>query len=263
MAQTTAVLSDIHGNAAALDAVLRDLDRTQPDRVAVLGDLAYRGAEPKRSLELVRSLGATVIGGNADLWVLREIQRGEVPDRALTRMNRERDFTRAHIDDADLDYLSALPDTATLGLGSGLDLFLCHATPDSRFEIVLPDESNERLAALYLSGATRPSSAQGPHKISPSQPPAAAAFGHVHLAFARFLRGSLVFNPGSVGMPFDGLPKASYALIEVADSATLTISVRRVAYEVASATEALYRVDYPEADRIAQSLVRAELPAVD
>ena len=75
-----AFISDIHGNAVALDAVLKDMKEKNVEKVFVLGDLCYRGTEPKRSLELVKSLNCDVIKGNADEWVVRGVREGEVPD---------------------------------------------------------------------------------------------------------------------------------------------------------------------------------------
>lgn len=61
-----AFISDIHGNAVALESVLEDIDKKNVDRIIVLGDICFRGPEPKRSLDLVRSLDTYVIKGNAD-----------------------------------------------------------------------------------------------------------------------------------------------------------------------------------------------------
>ncbi len=76
-----AFISDIHGNAIALDAVLQDISAKNADKVFVLGDICYRGPEPKRALDLVRSLNCEVIKGNADEWVIRGVREGEVPVR--------------------------------------------------------------------------------------------------------------------------------------------------------------------------------------
>ncbi|MBX6395613.1 MAG: metallophosphoesterase, partial [Alicyclobacillaceae bacterium] len=89
-----AFLSDIHGNAEALEAVLADVREKGVDRIAVLGDLAYRGPEPARAIDLIRELaenGAEVIQGNADLWAVRGVEAGEVPDRLLDVMREERE----------------------------------------------------------------------------------------------------------------------------------------------------------------------------
>src|SRR5690625_314515 len=83
-----AFLSDIHGNATALEAVLHDAANQKVDKIYILGDLCFRGPEPKRVLDLVRSVDATVIKGNADEWMVRGVKKGEVPDAALDIMNQ-------------------------------------------------------------------------------------------------------------------------------------------------------------------------------
>lgn len=100
-----AFISDIHGNAISLDSVIADLNRKSVDQIFVLGDLFYRGSEPKRALGLIRSLNAEVLKENADEWVVRGVKKGEVPDQALDIMNKERDWTISQLDAEDIDYL--------------------------------------------------------------------------------------------------------------------------------------------------------------
>ena len=71
-----AFISDIHGNANALDAVLGDIQNRNVEKVYCLGDIAYRGPEPQRSVDLIQSLDTFVIKGNADEWVVRSSTGG-------------------------------------------------------------------------------------------------------------------------------------------------------------------------------------------
>ncbi len=241
----TAILSDIHGHAVALETVLRELDRQDIDQLIVLGDLAYRGPEPKRCIELIRLSARAVIGGNADEWAVRGVRAGEVPDHVLLRMNEERSFTVDHIADEDIAYLSSLPMSATFDLGHGQTLYACHAAPSDRFQVVLPNTSDEDLAALYLT--------------EDQKEPSIAAYGHIHIPYIRSLKGATILNPGSVGLPFDGNPKASYAVIETSAN-TMNASIHRVTYDLRLALEALERLDYPHRERLAQSMERAAMP---
>src|SRR5699024_5962130 len=104
-----AFISDIHGNATALDAVLADINNRSVDKVFVLGDLCYRGMEPQRSLEMIRALDTDVIKGNADEWVVRGVKAGEVPEAVFSVMNEERDWTVFQLDPGGMEYLSSLP----------------------------------------------------------------------------------------------------------------------------------------------------------
>jgi len=88
-----AFISDIHGNAHALEAVLEDIEQKRADKIFVLGDLCFRGPEPQRAYEMVMALNTEVIKGNADEWVYRGVGMNEVPEKAYEMMNRERDWT--------------------------------------------------------------------------------------------------------------------------------------------------------------------------
>lgn len=94
-----AFISDIHGNAEALEKVLEDMEVKQVDRIAVLGDLAYRGPEPAKSIDLIRSLNTDVLKGNADQWIIRGVREGEVPNQALEIMQKEQQWTREQLTD--------------------------------------------------------------------------------------------------------------------------------------------------------------------
>jgi predicted phosphodiesterase len=247
-----AFLSDIHGNAVALDAVIRDLETVRPDRMFVLGDLAFRGAEPKRSIALVRSLGCPVIGGNADLWVTRGIRAGEVPEGRLAMMRAERQWTREHLDEDDLFYLKELPDGHAEALNGGAPLLLCHAAPNDRFALLPPNASDEALLTAFRPGANARPDVPGPG-------PAVAVYGHIHLPFIRFVQGLLLINTGSVGLPFDGLPAASYALLDD-ERGIWNASIRRVRYNLDAAAEALDRTGYPERDLLVRSLRTGTAP---
>lgn len=230
-----AFISDIHGNAVALDAVLEDLAGQQVDRIYVLGDLCYRGPEPKRALNLIRQLNTPVIKGNADEWVVRGVQPGEVPDQALDMMNRERAWTVEQLDQEDIQYLQNLPMDIHQPLSDKLTLHAFHATPENLFTIVFPDASPETLqqSLMYAEEAEL------------------YVYAHIHLPYIRFLNGKCIVNIGSVGLPFDGLPKASYALVEV-DQDNFQLGIRRVAYDVERVVEQYRKADYPNADLMIQ-----------
>ncbi len=123
-----AFISDIHGNAIALDAVIRDMKERNVDKIYVLGDISFRGPEPQRSLNLVRSLNCKVIKGNADEWVVRGIEKGEVPDQALGIMTEEREWTFSHLDEDSIKYLGSLPTELTFEV-EGVNFHTFHATP--------------------------------------------------------------------------------------------------------------------------------------
>jgi putative phosphoesterase len=236
-----AFISDIHGNALALDKVLADIKKKNIDKIYVLGDLCYRGPEPKRSLELIRSLNTEVIKGNADEWVVRGVQKGEVPDHVLEIMNHERDWTCSQLDQSDIDYLETLPSEMNDSI-NGISIEIFHATPDSLFDIVPPNADDELIESKLMS----------------SKDSQIYIYGHIHKSYIRYINGRVVMNTGSVGLPFDGLPMASYAIVEIIDRSIRT-SIERVSYDIEKVVEQYREVKYPNAEMMTKVLRNASL----
>lgn len=227
-----AYIADIHGNAVALDAVLDDIKTQNVDKIYVLGDLCYRGPEPKRSLELIRSLNTEVIKGNADEWVVRGVLEGEVPDKALEMMNEERLWTVSKLVQTDIDYLEALPTQISNEI-NGIEIFAFHATPESLFDVVLPHEDDATLETKLLK------STQAQIHI----------YGHIHKPYIRYINGKTIMNVGSVGLPFDGMTKASYGIVEVENDHCRT-SIQRVSYDNEKVVGLYQAGKYPNAEKM-------------
>ncbi|ALX48905.1 metallophosphoesterase family protein [Lentibacillus amyloliquefaciens] len=223
-----AFISDIHGNATALESVLEDIKRKKADKIVVLGDICYRGPEPKRSLDMVRKLNTEVIRGNADDWVYRGIKEGEVPDQALDIMRKEQQWTTSHLTEDDLDYLGSLPSQVTIELTEKINIHGFHATPESLFEVVQPTDSNKSLE----------------EKLMREQTASIFLYGHIHLPYVRYINGKCVANLGSVGLPFDGLNQASYLMAE-GDGDQFNVGIQRVQYDVEKVKKQLKEADYP------------------
>ncbi|MDS9472209.1 metallophosphoesterase [Sporosarcina pasteurii] len=223
-----AFISDIHGNAVALESVLEDIDKKNVDRIIVLGDICFRGPEPKRSLDLVRSLDTYVIKGNADEWIYRGIKPGEVPDKALDIMRLEKKWALKQLTIDDVEYLGALPKQITTDLTNKLKIHAFHATPDSLFEVVKPSDSDETLIT----------------KLMCHQSADIFLYGHIHLPFVRFINGKCIANLGSVGLPFDGINQSSYIIVE-GEGDNFNISIQRVKYDVEKVIKQLYENEYP------------------
>lgn len=235
-------MSDIHGNATALEAVLHDAAKQKVDQIYILGDLCFRGPEPKRVIDLVRSLDAKVIKGNADEWMVRGVKKGEVPDEALEMMNLEREWALQRLTNEDIEFLQQLPTELVIERGIDLIIHAFHATPSSLFEPVLPDETvkieNEIMqrdeADLYL-------------------------YGHTHLPFIRSLHGKNVANVGSVGMPFDGHPLASYLVVEV-EEGRHRLHLNRVPYNREHVVELYKQGGYPNIETMGRVVFYAVRP---
>lgn len=177
-----ATLYDIHGNLAALDAVLTEVPADAT--IVVGGDVVAGGPAPSETLELLRGLGDRVLWlrGNAD----RELKAGEpglAPPAAI-------EATRAALTDEQIDFLWSNP--AMVQIGRTL---YCHATPRNDTDIFTERTPGDRLAPLFegLDVST-------------------VVCGHTHTQFERVVAGVRIVNSGSVGMPYEEEPGAYWRL---------------------------------------------------
>ncbi|MBC8080790.1 MAG: metallophosphoesterase family protein [Gorillibacterium sp.] len=237
-----AFIADIHGNAVALENVLADIHKKHLDKIYVLGDLCYRCPEPKRVLDLIRALNTEVIKGNADEWVVRGVRRGEVPEKVFAMMNLERDWILSQLEQTDLEYLAKLPTEINLDI-EGVAIHLFHATPDSLFEAVLPNVDDETMHSKLMSS---------------KKDAQIYIYGHIHKPFIRYLKGKVVMNTGSVGLPHDGLAFASYAIVEIA-AGNISTSIERVSYDIEKVVEQYIKLKYPNAEMMIKVLRNASV----
>jgi predicted phosphodiesterase len=226
-----AIVSDIHGNLTALDAVIADIERRGVDRVVHGGDLALVGCQPAEVVDRVRELGWPGIVGNTDelLWRPEELATQEQRAPKLQRLlrllfNECSPATRELLGEERISWLRALP----AGWRDG-ELAVIHASPGDLWRAPSPEAEDAELSATYA-----PCDAQ------------IVVFGHIHRPFVRRLDRMLVGNSGSVGSPFDGDPRASYLLVSSGD-----VQLIRVEYDVDREVAMLRQSDYPDAHRIA------------
>ncbi len=208
------IISDAHGN---YDALRRVLDSERYDEVIFLGDAVDYGPQPAETLDLLREVGSILLKGNHDAAAAHGIScmcREELrPLSEYTRAN----VTLKILSKEDLKFLARLPDKAEPLLGE-LRTYAVHASPRDRlYGYVMPDMSDEELEEqMHELGLA------GPRKLDHEL----VLLGHTHRAMVRELNSKIV-NPGSVGQPRDGDPRASYALLEDG-----RLELRRISYDV-------------------------------
>lgn len=223
-----AVISDIHGNLPALEAVLTDVDAQRPDSVYCLGDLVGYGASPKEVTERIRSEGMPTIMGNYDDGVgfdreecgcaYRDPAEKERGDRSLA-------WTRTHVTPENKEFLRGLLKELRL-TADGKRVLLVHGSPRKINEYLFEDRplsSFQRLAASSNADVI--------------------VCGHTHKPYRKDVDGVLFINVGSVGKPKDGDWRACYAIIELGEMPSVTF--RRIPYDVASAAAAIRATDLP------------------
>jgi diadenosine tetraphosphatase ApaH/serine/threonine PP2A family protein phosphatase len=198
------LLYDVHGNLPALEAVLDDA--SDVDHWLLGGDYALFGAWPGATVDRLRELDAHWIRGNGERWTADPAAAPEEARAAISwcagMLGRER-----------VAELGSLPQTHTVG-----DVLYCHASPGSDVDSFLPEAGDDEAELLEGIASRR------------------VVFGHTHLAFTRTSESGIeLVNPGSVGMPFDGDPRAAYAV--VADDGEVTH--RRVEYDHCASADAI------------------------
>ena len=228
-----AVLSDIHANLTALDAVIADLRTTAPDLVLHGGDLVVGGPRPAEVIDRIREMNWPGVYGNAEeaLWAPHRLSEMlQAP-----HLQRIKDLSLTHtlpatvkaIGDERLAWLRTLPLR-----WSDHDLTVVHAVPNDAWGIVPATASDEEMERVYaVLASTR------------------VVYGHVHTPFVRRLRTFTLANMGAVSQSFDGDTRAAYAVVD--DD---TVEIRRVEYDIEAEVRLLLRSNDPFAESTAQAL---------
>ncbi|TMB95207.1 MAG: metallophosphoesterase family protein [Chloroflexi bacterium] len=222
-----AVISDIHGNLPALEAVLSDVSRARVDLIISCGDVAS-GPLPVETLQVLRGLAdARFVRGNADRALVAGFDGSQMPrlkgpgfDWCSSQLTRE-----------DRDFLASFAETITIDVdGLGRVLF-CHGSPRSDEEIMTARTSEERLGE-FVAGVDA----------------AVVVCGHTHMPFDRMAGRVRVINPGSVGMPY-GEPGAFWAVLGP------EIAFRRTDYDRPAAADRIRKSAWLEANEFARENV--------
>ncbi len=227
-----AIISDVHGNLTALEAVIADLKQQSPDLVLHGGDLVFGGANPAEVVDTIAEEGWAGVLGNTDemLWKpeLLESRIAAAPKlEAMLRVFFEEmaPVTGKLLGEQRLDWLKRLSPEHRVE-----DLVLLHAGPGDLWKSPMDDADDESLRTTY-----------GPLSAK------LVVYCHIHRPFVRKIVEMTVCNCGSVGAPYDGDPRASYLLIDGDQP-----RIRRVEYDLGKETERLMSSGYPSKEWIAE-----------
>lgn len=222
-----AVLSDMHGNVLALEAVRKAVNREKPDVVLVAGDIVLNGPEPGATVDMVREMegnGAIVVQGNTDIAVADAdyaaafpglLEYG-IPD-AITAAA---EWAHDALEDEHLAWLRRLPAERRVRIGDDLVL-VTHASPGSQtqgFDQGLdPSTITERMSRTDAK---------------------VICCGHTHIPEVREFGWKVIVNGGSAGYAFDGDATASWALVTL-DGETVNAEIRRTEYDNLATSNAI------------------------
>ena len=244
-----AVISDIHGNMQALEAVLYDINRENCEKIFCLGDLAMAGPQPCQTVDKIIELNKNenfyLIAGNTD----KMLASGE-PEKIYQNLkNKNEIMANAYLDDLKLlkryqiEFLTSLPTTLTLEFG-GKKILLCHGSPRRIDENIHPD-----LAIEEVEEITKDSDAN------------IIFCGHTHLPCGfQTNTGKTIANAGSIGRPFSLNPKSCYIVLEFNEnnsSNNFTIQHKMISYDVKKASKILEKRRFLGANKLAKMLISA------
>jgi putative phosphoesterase len=210
------ILSDIHANLIAFDALIAAVQSESPDLVVHGGDLILNGPRPAEVVDRVRDLGWPGVVGNTDevLWG----GMAKVPEPVRPQFRAMANATAELLGEERVEWLRQLPWEWRYE-----ELLLVHASPGDLWNVPMPDASDEELKDMY-SG----------HSAS------TVVYCHIHVPFVRQVDDLTVANSGSVGWPMDGDWRASYLVVEDGQ-----ITVRRVEYDLEREIAELRSSRYP------------------
>jgi predicted phosphodiesterase len=222
-----AVLSDVHGNSAALDAVRRAVKAAAPDAILVAGDLVMNGPEPAAAVDGLRELeadGALIVQGNTDIAVADFDYAAAFPwfaDGVPDPFRAAAEWAHDAIGDERVDWLRRLPAERRLRADDGTLVLVTHASPGSQtagFDQALD-------ASVVVERLSRTDAR-------------VICCGHTHLPEVRDFGWKVVVNDGSAGYVFDGEPTASWALVDIVEGA-VTAEIKRTSFDEMAVANAI------------------------
>ena len=191
-----AVISDVHANLPALEAVLEDVRRLEPTGLIVAGDLVMAGPYPTETARLLRSLDGWMIRGNSDEYILR-LAAGDAPQAWLTSHQWALlRWSFRQMDLATIDFVGSLPLQRVVEIPGTAPIRIVHGSPEDPAEGILPEGDSATLDRAL---------------VQTNEP--VLVCGHTHVPWKVEREGRLALNPGAVAGPLSGDTPAQYAIL--------------------------------------------------
>jgi putative phosphoesterase len=220
-----AVISDIHSNFSALEAVFHDLQTQSPDLIVVAGDFINRGPQPREVWDALRERGWPLVRGNHEDYVIAQCSDFDADDSLANPLWQPARWTAEQVG-RDGATLKALPLSYDLQAPDGSAVTIVHGTSRRNNEGIFPRTPDEDLPELLGEN-----------------PPSLFCCGHTHVALIRHYNGTMIVNSGAVGLPFNGDPRAQYALLDWRDGAWHA-APRAIAYDRTNVEQAFIDNDF-------------------
>jgi len=224
-----AVISDVHANLLALEAVCTDIQSQRIDEIVFLGDLVMTGPRPWESFSLMKQLDPVVwLQGNTDNWV-ETINDDFVPSSEKEEFLKSlADFACLHLGTAEKRYLAGCPIVQAHKLG-GVDFVFCHGTPESFSQGIWPEMPRAELEAVAASLGS-----------------SILCCGHTHTRFFMECKGVKMVNFGAVSMPgTDRCKSARYGIIDIREPDMVAWECRDVPFDIDAFFLDMKKLGYP------------------
>jgi putative phosphoesterase len=215
-----ALIADIHGNLAALEAAIAALEQEQPDQIICLGDVASTGPQPHEVLARLRATGWPVVMGNADAELLAPIATPVTTEDARKIADISR-WCAAQLDAADRAFIESFVPEIEVSLGEAGTLLCVHGSPRGYDDVIRATTPDDELDLMLGGTEAR-----------------VIAGGHTHVRMLRTHRGREIVNPGSAGLAYEFFPDGSVRVPPWAEFAILTtvggtidVAFRRIPYD--------------------------------
>lgn len=209
-----AILSDIHGNYEALRKVIIDIKKNKIDAVIFLGDLVMKGPQPQNVFYALKELSPICwLRGNTELWLSSKRSKYETSSSILKEIALYREFALKRLTKENINFMLNCPAQKSLSFENRAILCV-HGSPRSIIEALTPSTD-----VITFKQITR--------DIKEN----IILCGHSHIPFIKKIDEKIVFNPGSVGCPYDGNSNSSYGIINI-NSSTTTFCIRRIDYPI-------------------------------
>ena len=238
-----AVISDIHGNLVALDAVLQDLEQDTYDEIICLGDLALRGPQPRECLERIEELRCPVVMGNTDEWLLpgrsaleSRVYTGPVVDIQMWCVDQ--------IDRRHQAFVGRFQPKIDIVSNASMSVCFFHGSPRDNTENMFATTAQAELEAMIEGSEAT-----------------VLIGGHTHVQMVRRISGRTIVNVGSVGLPFlwrkapeESSPEdlrvgqcAEYGVVELRDG-RFSVDLRRVPIDGSRLRDVTLRSGMPHSE---------------
>lgn len=223
-----AVISDIHANISALEAVLKDIEGKQVDQVYCAGDLVGYAPFPNEVIELIRQKQIPTVMGNYDdgIGFMRFICGCDYKDEKVQALGEHSIlWTKAHTSEENKEFLRNLPHEIRFNAG-GKEVLLVHGSPNRLNEYITEETPRDyALDLIELNNAN------------------ILICGHTHIPFKMVLKDKLLINVGSVGKPKHGDPLALYTTVVFGTE--IEVEFHKVPYNFEALAKAIEESDLP------------------